>query len=486
MNRTEKSIKKFKAIELMKTFSSIEVKRFGRFLQSPYHNTNQDLIKLFDFIRPLYPTFDQTKLTRLKIWKKLFNAIPFQRIKFKKLFSELNLLAEEFIIIEQTRSDKRMQQKRLITALKPRHFKRFKKESQSRIKEIEEKEEYISQMDFLDLHLLYQDLWYHMEWEKHQVNQRELIKGHEALVAYMAFNKVRTISEIETRRKYLNLSDFVYPESLKIILEKELLQENISYSFLQQFLQFEKYPTWEIYLSLKSQIFDSHLYLEKEQIQDGIIHLNNYLANELGKGKIGINEEMFNLLKWTANKYIFITNGKIADGYLRNTVIIALKNKKIDWAKDYLKKNEKYLKSANKQLVIGFLKVSIAFVNKEFDVVLSSLMCLQPSHKNQYYFFFKSLTTRAYFELMLQGELTYQESLYNELDAFEKGVRRNRKFAKARKDSYLNYIKILRQLNVLVLVQENQDAKLVKLKAKVKTLNSLAHRQWLIEKIEFL
>ena len=67
-----------------------------------------------------------------------------------KLFSELNKLAEEFIIIEQIKSDKGIQQRQLIAALKSRYFKRFVKESQGLIQEIKERAAYKTQRDFLD------------------------------------------------------------------------------------------------------------------------------------------------------------------------------------------------------------------------------------------------------------------------------------------------------------------------------------------------
>lgn len=486
MNRTEKNIQNFKAIELIKTFSILEVKRFGRFLQSPYHNNNQDLIVLFDFLRPLYPAFGQAKLNRPKIWKALFKTKPFQAIKFKKIFSELNLLAEEFIVFENLKSNKREEQKQLIAALKPRHFKRFVKESEILIKEIKAKKAYQSQDDFLDLHLLYQDLWHHIEWEKHQVSQKELLAAHEALVTYLDFNKVRTISEIETRKKFLNLNSFNYPDTLKNITEKNITEKNIPLSLFNNFLKFERNPTWDAYLILKQLIIENYQLLDKEIIQDGITHLNNYLMSQLSKDKLGLETEIFDLLKWAADNRIFINNGSIYENLFSTTIIFAIKNKQIAWAETYLKNNEQYLKSANKYLVLGYLKAGLAYTEHKFEEVIISLITLQPSHQIQYYFFFKSLITRAYFELILKERYEYQESLLNELNAFEKGVRRNRKFSKARKENYLNYIKILRQLSAILFLKENRKTRLLNLEIKAKKLNHLDKRQWLIEKIEFL
>lgn len=486
MNRTEKSIQNFKAIELIKTFSSLEMKRFGRFLQSPYHNNNQDVVILFDFLRPLYPAFDQAKLNRPKIWKVLFKTKPFQAIKFKKLFSELNLLAEEFISIESLKSNKRAQQKQMITALKPRHFKRFVKASGVLIEEIAEKGAYQSQADFLDLHLLYQDLWHHIEWEKHQVNQKELLAAHEALVTYMDFNKVRTVSEIETRKKFLNLSDYTYPESLKGIIEKKISQKNQHYILYYNLLNFVKKPNRDDYVFLKTQIFENHTFLNRTLLQDCLIHLNNYLSNEIALGKSDLQKEMFFLLKWAGEQNTFVNDGKILEAVFSNTVIMSIKNQQFVWAENYIIQNEKYLKSINKELVLGYLKASLAYFKKKFLTVISILIKLQPSHQVQYYFFFKSMMTRSLFELILQGELVYQESLFNELDAFEKGIRRNRKFSENRKGSYLNFIKILRQLIPLFVIKENRSHKLFMLKTKIDKLSSLAQRTWLLDKIDFL
>lgn len=486
MNRTEKSIKKFKAIELIKTFSGVEIKRFGRFLQSPYHNTNEDLVQLFSYLRSLYPAFDANKLTRPKIWKKLYKSIPFQSIKFKKLFSELNLLAEEFIIIENLKGDKRNQQKQLIAALKTRSFKRFFKESHNLIKEIKAKKEYQNQEDFLDLHLLYKGAWHHIEREKHKANYEDLLVAHETLIHYVEFSKIRAISELESMKKILNLEVLTFPDSLKVMEKKELAHENRQFHFLYDCYEFEMKPSRQSYFSLKKQIYDDCHLLNRTYLQVGILHLHNYMTKEVAIGKIGLKKEIFDLLKWAADNNIFLENNYIQEGIFSNTVIYAIKNEETSWAEDYIKNNEQYLKTSYSDLLIGYLKASIAFVSKRFEDVSVLLATLQPSNHIQYYFYFKSLITRAYFELFLMGKIEYLESLLSELEVFDKGIRRNRKFTEVRRRNYLNYVKILKKICKFQATNKYSGNSLLKLRDEVVKLSPLAQRNWLIEKIDFL
>ena len=54
-------------IETFKTFNKQELKDFSLFIQSPFFNTNQSVVKLFEQIRILYPEFDEINLEKLAL-----------------------------------------------------------------------------------------------------------------------------------------------------------------------------------------------------------------------------------------------------------------------------------------------------------------------------------------------------------------------------------------------------------------------------------
>jgi len=71
----KKTIEKTKLIKLLSTFSSLEWKRFGRFVQSPYHNTNQTVIDLYTYLKKAFPFSVVKTLEQDRIYKKIYRKV---------------------------------------------------------------------------------------------------------------------------------------------------------------------------------------------------------------------------------------------------------------------------------------------------------------------------------------------------------------------------------------------------------------------------
>ena len=55
-----------KLLVLLQNFSKPELRGFHKFLQSSFHNENQDLVKLFKIIQKIMPSFNYRKMWRLE------------------------------------------------------------------------------------------------------------------------------------------------------------------------------------------------------------------------------------------------------------------------------------------------------------------------------------------------------------------------------------------------------------------------------------
>ena len=60
-----------KFVRLLKTFTSEELKSFEMWLQSPWCNSNKNLIRLFQVLKKYYPDFGNEKLSKEKLFKKV-------------------------------------------------------------------------------------------------------------------------------------------------------------------------------------------------------------------------------------------------------------------------------------------------------------------------------------------------------------------------------------------------------------------------------
>ena len=99
-----------KLFTILRTFSDEEIKRFEKFIVSPYHNSGRNLKPLFKIITKNHPQYPAEKLTETKISKAL--KIP-GKTNLKNTSSQLNVrlseltkMAKDFIVIENVINNK--------------------------------------------------------------------------------------------------------------------------------------------------------------------------------------------------------------------------------------------------------------------------------------------------------------------------------------------------------------------------------------------
>jgi hypothetical protein len=88
---------KNQAIDILKTFSNGEIKEFEVFINSPFHNKNSKVISFFKLLKPYHPTYDSKKLNKEDLFKKLSGETGFKESYIRNLFSDLNILLENYL-----------------------------------------------------------------------------------------------------------------------------------------------------------------------------------------------------------------------------------------------------------------------------------------------------------------------------------------------------------------------------------------------------
>jgi hypothetical protein len=82
---------------LLSHLSKDEIKRLGKFVSSPYFNTNSKAARLLEALKPFHPGFDSDKLTKMYLHKELYGKADFVEGTINYLFSELQTITEKFI-----------------------------------------------------------------------------------------------------------------------------------------------------------------------------------------------------------------------------------------------------------------------------------------------------------------------------------------------------------------------------------------------------
>ena len=89
------------AIELLKTFSKEEYKKFELFINSPFFNSNNTIVRLYSIIKKYAPDFTHKSLEREAIFKKIFPGKEYNELSLRSRFSELSDLLRRYMSIVQ-------------------------------------------------------------------------------------------------------------------------------------------------------------------------------------------------------------------------------------------------------------------------------------------------------------------------------------------------------------------------------------------------
>lgn len=88
-----------KVIDILKTLTQEELKRFNEFVNSPYHNKNKKVILLFNLLSKHHPSYENKELTKENLFSKIFTGSEkeFSDASIRNLLSDLMILAEKFL-----------------------------------------------------------------------------------------------------------------------------------------------------------------------------------------------------------------------------------------------------------------------------------------------------------------------------------------------------------------------------------------------------
>lgn len=86
--------------ELLSSFSKQEMKKFGEFLNSPFHNKSRKLIRIYSFIRQFHPEFCNEKLTLEYLHDCWQHSVEFHPPTVRNDLSDLYKLGLRFLSVE--------------------------------------------------------------------------------------------------------------------------------------------------------------------------------------------------------------------------------------------------------------------------------------------------------------------------------------------------------------------------------------------------
>jgi len=469
-------------ITLLNKLPKDEIQKFERFVNSPYFNTVENVKKLFNYLKPLYPNISKTDITSAKISENVYDKqSPTSEIIWK-LKSDFSKLLEKFLLQKELEKNSMGNEVTLIQSLRHigankeielllhKHRKEknkiFNKESSYYLNKVNlHEEEYFFKMpdiqfefpddlqyksDNLDYFYIFSKLHTFYDMSIHQYHNKNILKFNKTF--YPELTEYVKINEKNISKDHPN----IYIIFLVLMMSRDKDQDSYYFKLVK-------------YLKLKDKIFS------KIQLCYYYRYLVSYCHIKLNEGFEKYRDEVYEIYKLMFEKDLFILDNVITDREFNNVVNVSLPLLKIQWTELFIEKNKDYLPQDLSIESYNLAKAKLFFYNKEFDKVFPHLNLIHYKDPN-YYINAKILLIKVLFET------NSIDVLFSTIDSLRKYISREKKLPELLKVGVKNFIKFVTALSKIKKANKKEEIRIIKQSIENEN-NFISSKSWIIEKV---
>jgi hypothetical protein len=408
-------------LEILESLTREELKMFRRFILSPYFNRSEKVVRLYDALIHYYPSFQNIKLTKENLHKKVAPELPYNEITMRRLLYDLQKLTENFmrqLNMESKHIDSKLS---MVEELASRGSNRMHKKIIKETAVLLENEKF-TDSDYclrkfrLETEQFYFGMINDRITKKSFVNSEstKLIRGITYLISYFMLEAIKHNDillsysksfNVKYNEKFINqFIELFNLERLDIFIHQNSLAGGntieVYLKALKAFLYFDNEFHYKDFRdSLKKQSAglstndNHHLYfrlaayciLKKSNSQDS----NLYFENELFDIYKSIIENKY--FETESNKYIPVD-------LFRNIVIHAIRVNEHSWLEDFITEYGRMLHPERRKDVMNYCYAILYFERGAYEQSLKWLVSIK-SEEFVFHLDLRNLFFKNYYEL---------------------------------------------------------------------------------------
>ncbi len=478
-----------KLINILKTLSKVEMKRFGKFVASPYHNSGKNCMPLFKLLEKSHPDFKEGNYTYEAIHKKLYPGKKFNKQVTWNLTSAMEKMTKEFLKQEALKKDDFIQMDLALTEFGSRKLLNYYSNVLIEMEKMLDKSsidtEYFSKQYKLRI---FKQTYYFSVDKVHLIGDATH-KTAEWGAIYFLRIIVGALKDMLILREYYNYKvDVNVPLAIVKNLDLKSVvdyinKEKFEYAFYIEIyyhslmMLLEPKQTW--HLDRYRELFEKHFknFDKIEQISM-ITDMVNYCMYypELGNSKF--KRVIFELNEFQLKEGLafFPDNQLSKTKYLQN-LMTALAVNETKWTEDYIEKYTPKLLPEIRESMKCLANAFLCFHTKEYRKVLEYV------NKVEFVDIRDKIQTRA-LSAKSYYELNETETLLHYIDSSKHFVINNPSVSETEGKNIRNFFKYLTKL--IYLKESNDNVEISILRNDVEKNKELSNKDWLLEKIREL
>jgi hypothetical protein len=472
-----------KLMTLLATFNKADLARFRKYLQSPYCNEHEDLLRLFlhieEHLRSAPDEAAALELDKALVWAMLFEDRAYNDTTMRRLSFELHQHACQFLIFERTKEDTIDSQLILLDHFArvglEKHYRGVQRQLEKHLDSQPEKT-----ADRYRQTLQWQQL-VHQKIEKSRPKKPSfdhLERADFSLDGFYLLQKLRYYCDALGYRLFLSQEAHIsLPPQLLSYVETHFLEEAPikAYYLVAQMLSHPQETTF--FYELKKYLLAAEASIERRDLQVLYIHLQNYcIYVKINTGYTSFFEELFYIQQTLIGQEIIFENGVLDPQYYKNIITVGLHVKAFDWVEQFIQQYTDRLPEANQENALNYNLAKVYFHQENYEQVIELLREVEYKNIN-YALGGKLMLLKTYYEL---GEYLALDSL---ADSFRIYLQRNKMISRSVKQQYLNLLRFVKKLSNIA---PYDKAAIAKIQHDAQTSKSLADKNWVFEKIREL
>lgn len=458
---------------LYRTLSHQEARKLLEFVESPYFNTQEDLVKAIRYFNECR-FFLGTVPTKESTHKKVFRQMPYEDQRVRTILSNLKKLTEQFLVVQNLLQEGKDFQLQLASIVRQRGLnKHFKKEiavHQKRLEKSPLRDAHYLRHRFLNRQEYYH--YYSVRRETQEINMATLIE--ELDQAYYA-ELFRLACVQVSYRAFMDdpSRDQQMIANLEFIRNKGWERQPAIGAYYHTYLALTNPQEATHFQKLKALLFDRAEAFSPRELRDLFLLAINFCIKRYNEGNKMYLSEEFELFKEGFRRDLFLQEGYLSPFSFRNTVTLALILKEYKWLESFISTYGPALPPDQRQNLKIFSQARLAYGRKDYGLALQLLS------QTDYSDLLLSLSAKS-LQIKVYHALGEEELLDYHLKAMRVYIQR-KKVMGYHREHFLNLVNFTQKmLEIAPFHHEKKDLLL----QQVRETRRVAEKAWLLEVLQ--
>jgi len=469
-----------KLTEMVKGITPAEFKKFGEYLNSPYHNKSRKIIQLYELINFNYDEFDANIITNDKIAKAIFNGEGDKDQNVRTLISSFTALLEDFLIIEELNRNSIQQKTFLLRSLRDKNILKTFDMISKEISDIQQKD-FNRNTDYYYNEFTFKETWLNYHGEDLDLDlDKSYMEMSDNPDHLFIVTKLKVLNTVISRKILSGIGIYKSYWAVENILK--YIEKNIQDIEANHPIIYSEYKILMMVLEpdnaghfhdLEKHVFHNIQKYNEEELEQVYYSLSNYCVNKIALGEDKFVNELYKIHMNFEKTGFYSKNKNLQYTDFIGVIICGLNLKHFKWVEHFFETYKGNIATEVKRDTINLSSALISFQLKKYKECIGHLSKVGYKYT---YFYLKSKETliKAYYEL---DEI---ESLEAVIDAAKHYLKRHKEMLSIH---YERYILFLNYVTNLIKLDKKQKPELKLLMKKLDENRTTIAREWLIEKI---